>query len=86
MARSIHCTLVETPATSDPYVPGPRGFNDLVPWADPYIATLLERLGHAAAREEQRHRLRGELPPPLDKDHRDEPWQADWSPRNWPRG
>ncbi len=86
MARTIYCTVVETPETSDPCLPGPRGFGDLVPWADPYIATLLERFGRTAAREEQNNRLRGEVPPPLDNDQRDEPWQADWSPRNWPRG
>jgi len=85
MARTIHCTVVETPA-SDPYLPGPRGFEDLVPWADPYIASLLTKLGHAAQREHRGSRVSNELPPPLDKGDRGNTWQADWSPRNWPRG
>jgi hypothetical protein len=89
MVRTIHCTVVEVPAMSDPFFPDSGGFRDLVPWADPYIAALLERLRRAAADEESEARARDaacELPPPLDTDNRGDKWQADWSPRNWPRG
>jgi hypothetical protein len=87
MIRQIHCTVVEVSSSSDPYLPAPRGFQDLVPWADPYIAALLRKLAHTAALEEAEARApeRCEQPPPLDKTDREVRWQADWSPRNWPR-
>ena len=78
---------------SDPYSPQRKGFEDLVPWADPYIAALMDKLRreHAAGDDEPSESRQydwsqpeGELPPPLG-DQRDLPWQADWSPRNWPR-
>jgi len=47
MARTIHCTVIEVPAMQDTFGYQPRGFNDLVPWADPYIAALIEKLRHA---------------------------------------
>lgn len=97
MARTIHCTVVEVPAMSDPYLPVQREFRDLVPWADPYIASLLTKLQRTAHSEESRNarsrfaaelhdKLVDELPPPLDKDDREDHWRPDWSPRNWPRG
>jgi hypothetical protein len=73
---------------SDPFLPNSGGFRDLVPWADPYIAALLEKLRRAADAEQHEAELKraaAELPPPLDKDDRGDKWQADWSPRNWPR-
>jgi hypothetical protein len=87
MARTIRCTVVEVPAMSEGFVPRDRGFRDLVPWADPYIAALVERLRRVAALEEELNapEVSGELPPPLDKEDRDDRWEADWSPRNWPR-
>jgi hypothetical protein len=69
-----------------------RGFHDLVPWADPYIAALIEKLRHAddfgGDEDDDARGPVGELPPPLDNGDpdRDNPWQPDWSPRNWPRG
>ncbi|REK09924.1 MAG: hypothetical protein DWQ37_17630 [Planctomycetota bacterium] len=83
MTRTIHCTAVEVSPVCDPYLPAPRGFADLVPWADPYIAALLHKLDRAAALDEAFERA--ELPPPLDGDDREEVWEADWTPRNWPR-
>jgi hypothetical protein len=48
-------------------------FLDLIPWADPYIASLIEKLRRGEGRlfgEEtplhRRNRLRAEAPPPLD--------------------
>ena len=72
---------------SDPFDPRMRGLRDLVPWADPYIASLVEKFRQLAALEDdvESGRSRGELPPPLDKNDRPGTWQADWSPRNWPR-
>lgn len=80
---------------SDPYSPQRKGFADLVPWADPYIAALIDKLRREEAADETEplqgndsldwSQAAGELPPPLG-DQRDLPWQADWSPRNWPRG
>ncbi len=92
MARTIHCTVVEVPAMTDPYLPAPREFRDLVPWADPYITSLLNKLGRAAAAERgwseaaYESEAVGELPPPLDKEDRLGTWQADWTERDWPRG
>ncbi len=68
---------------------GLRGFHDLVPWADPYIAALIDKLRHADDLEEEASSdAVDELPPPLENDdsNRDTPFQPDWSPRNWPRG
>jgi hypothetical protein len=86
VARTIHCTVVEVPAMSDPFLPRDGGFRDLVPWADPYIAALIENLRRSAAQEDALDSdPRNELPPPLDRDDSNENWQVDWSPRNWPR-
>jgi hypothetical protein len=72
---------------SDPHLPRSSGFRDLVPWADPYIAALVENLRRLAEFEGDLDSApaRAELPPPLGKDDRPQTWQADWSPRNWPR-
>ncbi len=92
MARTIHCTVVEVPAMTDPYLPAPREFRDLVPWADPYIASLLNKLRRTALAEglqmadEDSGNVVDDLPPPLDKNDRHDTWRPDWSHRNWPRG
>ncbi len=63
------------------------GFRDLVPWADPYIAALIEKLRAEADSEGVSHgETVDELPPrstggPADRND----WRPDWSPRNWPR-
>ena len=44
IARRIHCQVLEVPAQEDwlpRRSPGPR---DLLPWADPYISSLVRRL------------------------------------------
>jgi hypothetical protein len=87
VARTIFCSVVEVPAMSDSLrAQGLRGFHDLVPWADPYIAALIDKLRQAEDAEEGLEAV-DELPPPLDNGdpNRDSPWQTDWSPRNWPR-
>lgn len=89
MTLTIHCKVVEVPDMNDEPSAGSGGFRDLVPWADPYIAALLEKLRRAAAAEEFEARTSDpacELPPPLDTNDRGDRWQVDWSPRNWPRG
>lgn len=69
-----------------------KGFQDLVPWADPYIAALIEKLRNSDDFSDEEatdsSAAVDELPPPLDNgdSNPDSPWQADWSPRNWPRG
>ena len=85
MVRTIHCTVVEVPAMSDPFLPRDGGFRDLVPWADPYIAALMENLRRAASEQQREADARNELPPPLDRDESENTWHVDWSPRNWPR-
>lgn len=67
------------------------GFEDLVPWADPYIIALIEKLRRDLRTDgfNDEAQLLGEvdeLPPPLDSDAPldDNSWQGDWSPRNWP--
>lgn len=68
MAYSINCTIVEVPAMSEALRRrGLPGYVDLVPWADPYIASLVEKvqteggrlLGRTAATP-----TRAECPPP----------------------
>ena len=91
MTRAVYCTLVRTPDMKDSLRPASSGgFEDLVPWADPYIAALIEKLrrDHARGEEDEQAGMVGELAPPLDNGDKDQdaPWQADWSPRNWPRG
>ena len=79
---------------SDPYLPRTESFRDLSPFADPYIASLMEKLERTAALEESmsgdpsfaNQYETGELPPPLDKEDRNQPWEADWSRRHRPRG
>jgi hypothetical protein len=89
VARTLHCTVIEVPAMNEPRGSRKAGFEDLVPWADPYIAALIEKLRREYESDDDtprcENRLVGELPPPLN-DRRETPWQADWSPRNWPRG
>ncbi len=83
MARTIRCTVIEVSASNDSPTAKPRNrcFEDVVPWADPYILALIEKLRNSDIDDDQ---PTAELPPPL-TDNPDEPWQADWSPRNWPR-
>ena len=59
----------------------PQGFQDLVPWADPYIVALIEKLRRDQAEEAGLIDVVGELPPPLDNDD-DANWQSDWSRRD----
>ncbi len=63
------------------------GFQELLPWADPYIAALIEKLRTSPEFADADVDAVDELPPPLESDNPagDEAWQADWSPRNWPR-
>ncbi|MGD9723229.1 MAG: hypothetical protein AB7O59_17990 [Pirellulales bacterium] len=86
-SRTIHCAVVEVPAMDDPYDPRPqRGFQELVPWADPYIAALIDKLRREDDWDRSERGPVGELPPPLDSsddadnDHR----RGGWAPRNWP--
>lgn len=42
LAGVMNCTVVETDAGTDQlWDPQVRGFRELLPWADPYIAQLL---------------------------------------------
>jgi hypothetical protein len=83
---------------SDPYLPAPREFQDLVPWADPYIASLLHKLGaesvEASSSRTTEYRpnhlgsshLEATMPVNFARDERQRPWRQDWMPRRWPRG
>ena len=45
MGYSIHCTVVEVPIMSEALRRrGLAGFVDMLPWADPYIASLVEKV------------------------------------------
>lgn len=86
-SRKIRCAVVEVPTMSEPRDRSRRtGFHDLVPWADPYIVALVEKLRRSD--EGLDEDAVNELPPPLDSrdDDRDDHWPHDWTPRNWPRG
>ena len=59
-------------------------FNDLMPWGDPYIVALVEKLRRSAELEEEADaEASAELPPPFDNDDADGDgsWQADWPRR-----
>ena len=59
------------------------GFRDLMPWGDPYIVALMDKLRQADANEQADNDIAAELPPPLDSDDEDDyPRQPDWSPRD----
>lgn len=76
------------------------GYQELLPWADPYIVALIEKLRSSQEFADLDHSTIDddalddgaiddaidELPPPLESDNPNDAWQADWSPRNWPRG
>ncbi len=51
LSGQLRCTVVETDAGPDElWRPQRRGFREMLPWADPYIAQLLvKHLGQAAA-------------------------------------
>ena len=50
--RAIHCAVVEAPAMSDTSGHRPAtGFRELLPWADPYIASLIDKLRRSAGCE-----------------------------------
>ncbi len=82
MARAIRCTVLETPAMSDSFhSQNRREFRDLVPWADPYIAALIEKLRRSDVSEDPADDP--DCPAPSSaRGHRREPH---WAPRNWPR-
>lgn len=92
MARAIHCTVVEVPPMSDYLGSHAGGFEDLVPWADPYIKALVEKLKRTQELEQSLDQAqsaaegaRAELPPPLESDNDlDSGWQVDWSSRDLP--
>jgi hypothetical protein len=46
VALIVHCTLIETTDMHDAFGrrPKPLPFRDLLPWADPYISGLIDRL------------------------------------------
>ncbi len=59
------------------------GFHDLMPWGDPYIVALMDKLRQADANERAGNGISAELPPPLNGDEgNDYPAQPDWSPRD----
>ena len=64
----IHCHVVGVPATGIPRVDQARGPMDLLPWADPYIALLLEKLEAVVAAEQDElardDQMQAEIPPP----------------------
>jgi hypothetical protein len=68
MSYSIHCTVVEVPTMSEALRRrGLAGFVDLVPWADPYIASLVEKVQSEGGRlfgTRGPQPARGECPPP----------------------
>jgi hypothetical protein len=86
VAYSVQCTVVEIPAMSEALRRrGLPGFVDLVPWADPYIAGLVEKLqmegGTLLAQRNAastRKSVRAEAPPPsfeeFSNPHRDYHW------------
>lgn len=65
MAYSIRSTVVEIPARSESMrARGLPGYTDLVPWADPYIASLVEKVQREGGRLLRKESPRAECPPP----------------------
>ncbi len=83
--RTIHCAVLEAPAMSDSM--GHRrttGFQELLPWADPYIASLIDKLRRSAGCDGVDFVPRDEMEPPLDSpDRRGDRWEGEWRPRSW---
>lgn len=85
VAQIIHCTVLELPDVNEPIrrLTKPLALRELLPWADPYITSLVERL----RREDRRRQIvwslesgeRCEAPPPLDVDAADDDlYFGDW--------
>ncbi len=62
--------------------PSSRGFEDLVPWADPYIVALVEKVRRDEWRERAASNQRAEAPPPLDNG---DPDFENYRRRTWTR-
>jgi hypothetical protein len=72
---TIHCAVVDTPAETTRMNNADRARfrpSDLVPWADPYIASLVHKL-QREVREEQLAKAAVAAPSPLDA----------WDPWDW---
>jgi hypothetical protein len=65
VARTIHCTVLEVPAMKDSHGAQPSGYEELMPWADPYIVSLIEKL-----RNSQEYAQWGDDEPDDDEDDR----------------
>ena len=60
------------------------GFRELLPWADPYIASLIDKLRHSAGCDGVDFVPKNEAEPPLDSpDRYNDRWDGQWHPRNW---
>jgi hypothetical protein len=83
--RAIHCAVVEAPAMSDNSGHRPAtGFRELLPWADPYIASLIDKLRRSAGCDGVEFVPKSEVEPPLDSpDRYSDRWDGQWRPRNW---
>jgi hypothetical protein len=55
--NSIHCTVVAVPVSSDRCFSRGAIAQDLLPWADPYVAQLIKNL-QDEVRQERRMRIR----------------------------
>jgi hypothetical protein len=88
MARSISCTLVEVPVMADSLaIPSLPGFRDLVPWADPYIVQIIQKLQRASCGalvpDWPDTGLSAEAPPPLLEPNTETPLPR--TRGDWPR-
>jgi hypothetical protein len=85
MARIIRCTVIEVSPLNDLPRAQPRNrcFEDVIPWGDPYILALIEKLRELDAGNDDDPDATAELPPPLTGEPH-EPSEPDWSRRTWP--
>lgn len=87
MVNSIHCTVVEIPRMSDALRRrGLAGFVDLVPWADPYIASLVEKVQNEGGRLfglANRTPAHAECPPPSFTEFPTPSRDFHWPRRDW---
>jgi len=93
VALNIHCIVVQVPDMTD-YTPARAqlALQDLVPWADPYIASLAAKLARSGGRllessesdGRQRAGERSEMAPPFPEqvDPPRPPRSGDWFRRN----
>jgi hypothetical protein len=80
-SRKVFCIIVRVPAEGDLVSSRLRRPSDLLPWADPYIARLVQNLQEEVRFERSTSPLRSDLDPPCPTSEPDWDWKEEprWS-------